>query len=86
MIDMFMSIPFTKIRGDTNLGRYEKSQSQFEGNNWYVAPYVRTSTTFVSVDGYGQQAEYMRNGIDSLLQKNVKRILNETDNSYYYVY
>ena len=52
------------------------------GNNWYVAPACKNFATFVSVDGYGQQAEYMRNGMDfSLLQKNVKRILNETDNS-----
>ena len=52
------------------------------GNNWYVAPACKNIATFVSVDGYGEQAEYMRNGMDfSLLQKNVKRILNETDNS-----
>ena len=34
------------------------------GNNWYVAPYVRTSN-ICKCDGYGQQAEYMRNGMDS---------------------
>ena len=49
------------------------------GNNWYVAPACKNFATFVSVDGYGVQAEYMRNGLDfPVLKKNVKRILNET--------
>lgn len=52
------------------------------GNNWYVAPACKNFAAFVSVDGYGQQAEYMRNGMDfSALQKNVSRILSETSNT-----
>lgn len=52
------------------------------GNNWYVAPACKNFAVFVSCDGFGKQAEYMRNGMDfSLLQSNVQRILNETDNT-----
>jgi 6-pyruvoyl-tetrahydropterin synthase len=52
------------------------------GNNWYVAPACKNVAVFVSVDGTGDQAEYMRNGLDfQLLQKNVQRILSETDNT-----
>ena len=52
------------------------------GNNWYVAPACKNFATFVSCDGYGPQAEYMRNGMNfKMLQDNVQRILKETDNS-----
>ena len=52
------------------------------GNNWYVAPACKNFSTFVSVDGFGEQAEYMRNGLCfKTLQNNVQRILKETDNT-----
>ena len=52
------------------------------GNNWYVAPACKNFATFVSCDGFGEQAEYMRNGMNfKMLQNNVNRILEETDNS-----
>lgn len=52
------------------------------GNNWYVAPACKNFAVFVSVDGVGGQANYMRNGLDfSTLNKNVQRILRETDNT-----
>ena len=52
------------------------------GNHWYVAPATKNFAVFVSCDGFGKQAEYMRNGMDfSMLQKNVQRILSETDNT-----
>jgi hypothetical protein len=52
------------------------------GNNWYVAPACKNFAVFVSCDGYGEQAEYMRNGMDfDVLKKNVLRILRETDNT-----
>ena len=52
------------------------------GNHWYVAPACKNFSVFVSVDGFGSQAEYMRNGMDfRMLQKNVQRILKETNNT-----
>jgi len=52
------------------------------GNNWYVSTACKNFSVFVSCDGYGKQAEYMRNGLDfDILQKNVKRLLTETDNT-----
>lgn len=52
------------------------------GNNWYVAPACKNFAVFVSVDGVGEQANYMRNGLDfDVLNKNVHRILAETDNT-----
>ena len=52
------------------------------GNHWYVAPACKNFSTFVSVDGFGEQAEYMRNGLCfKTLQNNVQRILRETDNT-----
>ena len=52
------------------------------GNHWYVNMAVKNFAVFVSLDGVGKQAEYMRNGLDyDLLQTNVQRILNETDNT-----
>ena len=52
------------------------------GNNWYVAPACKNFSVFVSVDGFGEQAEYMRNGLCfKTLQNNVQRILKETDNT-----
>ena len=49
------------------------------GNNWYVAPAYKHFMLFVSLDGYGEQAEYIRHGLnfDTLLQ-NARRYLSET--------
>jgi hypothetical protein len=50
------------------------------GNHWYVAPACKNFATFISVDGYGAQAEYMRNGLDfGVLKTNTERLLSETD-------
>ncbi len=49
------------------------------GNNWYVAPACKHFSLFVSVDSVGDQAEYIRSGLDfNLLMKNTKRVLTET--------
>lgn len=49
------------------------------GNHWYVAPAYKHFMAFVSLDGYGKQAEYMRNGLDfDVLLANVRRYLQET--------
>jgi hypothetical protein len=49
------------------------------GNNWYVAPAYKHFMLFVSLDGYGKQAEYMRTGLDfDLLLQNARAYLRET--------
>lgn len=52
------------------------------GNHWYVAPGMKHFTLFVSVDGVGKQAEYMRTGMDfNVLKENARRFLRETKHS-----
>lgn len=52
------------------------------GNNWYVNMALRHFSLFVSVDGVGKQAEYIRSGLDfDVLNKNVVAFLNNTDNT-----
>jgi hypothetical protein len=52
------------------------------GNNWYVAPACKNFSMFVSVDGIGEQAEYIRNGMDfKQLESNVQRVLSSTRNT-----
>jgi len=48
-------------------------------NNWYVAPAHKHFMVFVSVDGYGTQAEYMRTGLNfERMLQNVRTYLRET--------
>ena len=50
------------------------------GNNWYVAPECKHFSLYVSVDGVGEQAEYMRDGLDfDKMYENCRRVLRETD-------
>ena len=50
------------------------------GNYWYVAPAVKHFSLYVSVDGVGKQAEYMRDGLDfDQMYENCRRVLSETD-------
>jgi hypothetical protein len=52
------------------------------GNHWYVAPGMKHFTLFVSIDGVGDQAEYMRTGMDfNVLKENARRFLRETKHS-----
>lgn len=52
------------------------------GNHWYIAPACKHFMTFVSLDGYGEQAEYMRTGLDfDRLLTNVRTYLNSTSNT-----
>jgi len=49
------------------------------GNHWYVAPAIKHFMLFVSLDGVGAQAEYMRHGLDyERLLANVRTYLRET--------
>lgn len=52
------------------------------GNHWYVNPALKNFALFVSVDSVGEQAEYIRDGLDySYMQQNVLRFLKETNNT-----
>jgi organic radical activating enzyme len=52
------------------------------GNHWYVNMAVKNFAVFVSLDGAGKQAEYIRNGLNyDTLQTNVERILGDTCNT-----
>lgn len=52
------------------------------GNHWYVNMAVKNFAVFVSLDSVGDQAEYIRSGLDyTLMQSNVTSLLNETNNT-----
>ena len=52
------------------------------GNHWYVNMAVKNFALFVSLDSVGEQAEYIRTGLDfKQMDKNVHRVLSETDNT-----
>ena len=50
------------------------------GNNWYVAPACKHFSLFVSVDSVGEQAEYIRTGLDfDRMLNNTRTFLRETN-------
>jgi hypothetical protein len=50
------------------------------GNHWYVAPAIKHFSLFVSCDSVGEQAEYIRTGMDyDVLRLNVSKFLSSTD-------
>jgi sulfatase maturation enzyme AslB (radical SAM superfamily) len=52
------------------------------GNHWYVNMAVKNFALFVSVDSVGEQAEYIRSGLNyKTMQDNVIRVLEETNNT-----
>jgi organic radical activating enzyme len=52
------------------------------GNHWYVNMAVKNFAVFVSLDSVGEQAEYIRAGLDyPVLQKNVRQLLADTSNT-----
>ena len=52
------------------------------GNHWYVNMAVKNFAVFVSLDSVGEQAEYIRSGLNfSVLQKNVSQLLTDTSNT-----
>ena len=52
------------------------------GNHWYVNMAVKNFAVFVSLDGVGSQAEYIRSGLDfDIMQKNIQSLLSETCNT-----
>lgn len=52
----------------------------YTNNNWFVAPACRYFSLYISVDSVGEQAEYIRTGLnfDTLLS-NTKKMLTETN-------
>lgn len=53
--------------------------NEHSGNNWYVAPAIKHFTLFISLDGIGKQAEYIRHGLNyNQLLDNVRTFLRET--------
>jgi len=52
------------------------------GNHWYVNMAIKHFSLFVSLDSVGEQAEYIRTGLDfTKLQTNVLEFLHNTDNT-----
>lgn len=52
------------------------------GNHWYVNMALKNFAVFVSLDSVGDQAEYIRAGLDfTVMQENVYRLLSETSNT-----
>ena len=52
------------------------------GNNWYVNMALKNVAVFVSLDSVGEQAEYIRTGLNfNTLVDNVETLLSETDNT-----
>ena len=53
--------------------------NEFSGNNWYVDKGFKHFWLYISLDGYGEQAEYMRRGLNfERLLVNVRTFLRET--------
>ena len=52
------------------------------GNNWYVNMALKNFALFISVDSVGEQAEYIRDGLDfNVMKSNVEKFLQETNNT-----
>lgn len=70
-----------KVQALETIRTYEDKENfnQFSGNNWYVDKGFKHFWLYVSVDGVGNQAEYMRTGLEyNRLLINVKTFLRET--------
>lgn len=72
-IDKLKAIETVRIWEDT-----EKFNPD-SGNNWYVAPACKHFSLYISVDGTGEQAEYMRTGLNfNKMLDNTRTFLQET--------
>jgi len=70
-----------KVKSIEVLRTYEDKENfnQFSGNHWYVDKGFKHFWLYVSLDGYGKQAEYMRNGLEfERMLNNVRTFLRET--------
>jgi hypothetical protein len=77
LFDKFMTL--VKQLEEVRVWEDKDNFNENSGNNWYVAPAYKHFMLFVSLDGYGEQAEYIRSGLnfEQLLQ-NVRTYLKET--------
>jgi hypothetical protein len=70
-----------KVKALEELRTYEDVENFniHSGNNWYVDKGFKHFWLFVSLDGYGEQAEYMRTGLEfERMLNNVRTFLRET--------
>ena len=70
-----------KVKALEELRTYEDPENfnEFSNNYWYVDKGFKHFWLYVSLDGYGKQAEYMRTGLNfDRLILNVKTFLRET--------
>jgi len=80
LIDKFIS----KIKKLEEIQIWEDKEkfNHGSGNHWYVNPALKNFALFVSLDSVGEQAEYIRDGLNfSNLEKNVNTFLQETNNT-----
>lgn len=80
LIDKF----FEKIKKLEEIQIWEDKErfNPGSGNHWYVNPALKNFCLFVSLDSVGEQAEYIRDGLDfNFMESNVYRFLNETYNT-----
>ena len=70
-----------KVQALEEIRTYEDKDNfnEFSGNNWYVDKGFKHFWLYVSLDGVGKQAEYMRTGLEyERLLANVRTFLSET--------
>lgn len=70
-----------KVKEIEELRTYEDKENfnEHSGNHWYVDKGYKHFWLFVSLDGVGKQAEYMRNGLEyERMINNVRTFLRET--------
>lgn len=77
LFDRFMTL--VKKLEEVRTWEDKDNFNENSGNNWYVAPAFKHFTLFVSLDGVGAQAEYMRYGLNyEQLMSNIRTYLRET--------
>ena len=70
-----------KVKAIEQLRTYEDKENfnEHSGNHWYVDKGFKHFWLFVSLDGFGEQAEYMRTGLEfERMLNNVRTFLRET--------
>jgi hypothetical protein len=70
-----------KVKAIEELRTYEDKENfnEFSGNHWYVDKGFKHFWLFVSLDGAGKQAEYMRTGLEyDRMLNNIRTFLRET--------
>jgi hypothetical protein len=70
-----------KVKNLEELRTYEDKENfnEHSGNHWYVDKGFKHFWLFVSLDGFGEQAEYMRSGLEfDRMLDNVRTFLRET--------